>query len=42
MTAIKVNCGCGFTAATIEAGEKHAVETGHVLHVQGEIKQGGK
>lgn len=34
----KVNCGCGESFSTIDDGYIHAVDTGHTLHITGEIR----
>lgn len=35
---VKVHCGCGASFLDTDMGYAHAVETGHTLHVTGEIR----
>lgn len=35
---LKVNCGCGHSASSVEDGLAHAETTGHTLHITGEIR----
>jgi hypothetical protein len=35
---LKVHCGCGFSASSIDGGLVHSATTGHTCHITGEIR----
>lgn len=38
LTKLQVVCGCGFRASSTDEGVAHVHETGHTLHITGEIR----
>ena len=36
-TLIRINCGCGYRSESVSEAQRHVVETGHIVHILGQI-----